>query len=147
AEVLRHCGADLAGLKRDLQRFFDEDLERLPDEGGETHQTLAFHRVLQHALRHAESAEKEEIEAGDLLAAILQEPDSYAVALLRAQDVSRLDVLRYVSHGISKLSAGGGPGYPRAEPADAPGGARPSAGDGELELPEDPLAAFATNLS
>ena len=152
AEVLRHAGADVPALKRALQRFFDEDLEVLPEGEEGTRQTLAFHRVMQHALHHAESAEKDEIEAGDLIAAIFQEPDAHAVALLRQQGVSRLDVLRYVSHGISKLGAGDGPGYPRAQggagsgvsgaPAGRPGGA----GD-ELEVPEDPLAAFATNLS
>jgi len=153
AEVLRHAGADVGVLKRELQRFFDQELDVLPEGEEGTRQTLAFHRVLQHALHHAESAEKDEIEAGDLLAAIFQEPDSHAVALLRQQGVSRLDVLRYVSHGISKLGAGGGPGYPRAEGESPTGGAgapagRPGAGGGdELEMPEDPLAAFATNLS
>jgi len=151
AEVLRHCGTDLAALKRGLQRFFDEDLEALPEGEEGTRQTLAFHRVMQHALHHAESAEKEEIEAGDLLAAIFQEPDSHAVGLLREQGVSRLDVLRYVSHGISKLGAGGGPGYPRADgPEGAPAGApasRPGGAGDDLEMPDDPLAAFATNLS
>jgi ATP-dependent Clp protease ATP-binding subunit ClpA len=154
AEVLRHCGVDLSRLKRALQRFFDEELETLPaEEAGEVRQTLAFHRVVQHAIHHAESAEKEEIEAGDLLAAIFQEPDSHAVALLRNQGVTRLDVLRYLSHGISKLGAGDGPAYPRAEgataPGEGPGGAptgRPAAPD-ELEMPDDPLAAFASNLS
>ena len=149
AEVLRHCGADLAALKRDLVRFFDEDLEHLEGEGGETRQTLAFHRVLQHAISHAESAEKEEIEAGDLLAAIFQEPDSHAVSLLRAQGISRLDVLQYISHAISKLRAGsGGDSHadaPSGRPAEPAGPHGPGADD--EALPEDPLAAFATNLS
>jgi len=103
--ILRHCGADLPKLKVALDRFFNESLDKHPadEEGGETSQTLAFHRVMQSALHHAASAEKEEVEAGDLLAAIFQEPDSHAVALLRSQEVSRLDVLHYVSHGISKL--------------------------------------------
>jgi ATP-dependent Clp protease ATP-binding subunit ClpA len=157
AEVLRHAGVDLAALKRALQRFFAEDLEVLPEGEEGTRQTLAFHRVLQHALHHAESAEKGEVEAGDLLAALFQEPDSHAVALLREQGVSRLDVLRYVSHGISKLGAGDGPAYPRGEGAAAGGvrgagaaapAGRPGGADGdELDMPDDPLAAFATDLS
>src|SRR5690606_31983012 len=81
AEVLRHAGADVGVLKRELQRFFDQELDVLPEGEEGTRQTLAFHRVLQHALHHAESAEKDEIEAGDLLAAIFQEPDSPAVPL------------------------------------------------------------------
>jgi ATP-dependent Clp protease ATP-binding subunit ClpA len=146
AEVLRHCGADLAALKRALTRFFDEEVEKLEEEDGQTRQTLAFHRVMQHAVSHAESAEKQEIEAGDLLAAIFQEPDSHAVALLRAQGISRLDVLQYISHGISKLGAGG-EGYARPEAALPSGAPRTGLPGEEGELPEDPLAAFATNLS
>ena len=152
-EVLGHTGADLALLKRSLQRFFAEDLEQLPDGEEGTRQTLAFHRVLQHALHHAESAEKEEIEAGDLLAAIFQEPDSHAVTLLREQGVSRLDVLRYLSHGISKLGAAGDGGLPRVDGGGTsregatPAGTRPGAGGDEVEMPEDPLRAFASNLS
>ena len=141
ADVMRNAGADLPALKLALQRFFDEDLEASADPKAPTHQTLAFHRVMQHTMQHAESAEKEEIEAGDLLAAIFQEPDSHAVALLRAQGVSRLDVLNYISHGVSKLGAApGDPGY--RSPEMPVGGAD---GD-EAGVPADPLAAFASNL-
>jgi ATP-dependent Clp protease ATP-binding subunit ClpA len=80
------------------------------------------------------------VDAGDLLASIFQEPDAYAVTLLRAQDVSRLDLLQYISHGTSKR-LGGGPGGG----APMPAGADPGLGDGEL--PADPLEAFATNLT
>jgi len=138
-EILRHSGADVAALRAALERFFAEDLERVPgDDPFDARQTLAFHRVLQHAVRHCESAEKQEVDAGDLVAAIFQEPDSFAVGLLRSQGVSRLDVLQYVSHGISKLGAGG------AEPLRAPTGA--DGGDAE-GVPADPLAAFATDLT
>ncbi len=139
-ECLRACGADIEALKGQLQRFFGEDLETVPgDRPFEASQTLAFHRVVQHALHHMESAEKEEVDAGDLLAAILQEPDSHAVSLLRAQGVSRLDLLKFLSHGIAKAGlpdTGARPGSSRAAP------------DGEEgEIPADPLAAFATNLT
>ncbi len=141
AEILRHSGAQLPALKSALDRFFAEDLETVPgDEPYEAQQTLAFHRVLQHAVSHCESAEKEEVDAGDLLAALFQEPDSFAVGLLRSQGVSRLDMLRYVSHGISKLSD---PGY---EGSAAPAGIESGLGDA-AELPADPIAAFSTNLS
>ena len=97
AEILHHSGAELRELKAALERYFDEDLESVPgDEPYEARQTLAFHRVLQNALRHCESAEKEEVDAGDLVAAIFQEPDSYATSLLRGQGISRLDVLQYI---------------------------------------------------
>ncbi len=140
AEVLRRCGANLGTLKQALQRFFDEDLEAEPgDDPVEANQTLAFHRVVQHALQHAMSAEKENIEAGDLLAAIFQEPDSYAVALLRNEGLSRMDVLQYISHGIAKVPGDGAAEQPLhpMEGLDEEGG----------EAEADPLTAFATNLN
>jgi ATP-dependent Clp protease ATP-binding subunit ClpA len=138
--ILRHAGGDVAALRAALERFFREDLEKVPgDEPYDARQTLAFHRVLQHALRHCESAEKAEVDAGDLVAAIFQEPDSYATGLLRGQGISRLDVLHYVSHGISKLGAGG------AEPLRTP---PQTEGAGEAaEVPADPLAAFTSDLT
>jgi ATP-dependent Clp protease ATP-binding subunit ClpA len=141
AEILRHCGANLAALRAGLERFFAEDLEPEPgEEAVDTQQTLAFHRVVQHAIQHMENAEKDELEVGDVLAAIFQEPDSHAVALLRAQGVSRLDVLQYVSHGISKVPD---PGAESAVEGGAPRRELP----GDDALPADPLAAFATNLT
>ena len=138
AEVLRNCAVNLPGLKKALERFFDEELESDPsEEPPETVQTLAFHRVIEAAMHHAESAEKDEIEAGDLLAALFQEPDSHAVELLRAQGASRMDVLRYISHGTSKLPA---PGEARAPDEEM----HPD--DPEGEAP-DPLKVFATNLN
>ena len=140
AEVLRNVGVDVDQLTRELAAWLDQEVEKLPEgKGRETVQTLAFHRVLESALSHADSAEKEEVEAGDLLAAILQEPDSHAVSLLRAQEVTRLDVLRYVSHGESKLR-------PKAARKE-----RAASGEGvtadEGEVPADPLQAFASNLT
>ena len=138
-EVLKHAGARIGRLKRELEKFFDESLERFPKgEEGQTEQTLAFHRVLQGAIQHAEGAEKEEVEAGDLLAAIFQEPDSHAVALLRGQGVTRLDVLRYLSHGESKLAGGG-----QAEPSQV---GSSSVEEDEDAIP-DPLTAYASNLT
>ncbi len=141
-EILAHSGADIERLKSDLERFFEEDLDSIPgEEPVDTLQTLALHRVLQHALAHTESAEREEVGISDLLVALYQEPDSYAVTLLRSQDVSRLDLMRFISHGESKLR-------------DAVGAAREgidgvvgrTAEDAEGP-PADPLAAFTTNLT
>jgi ATP-dependent Clp protease ATP-binding subunit ClpA len=146
AEVLRHSGANLRRLKNELLRYLDDEIAAEPGEDPiETGQTLAFHRVIQQALAHADNAERDEVEAGDLVAAIFQEPDSHSVALLRAQGVSRLDVLKYISHGISKLpeSRGGGDAD-GAEPAERR--PRPAGGEEEEEIP-DPLAAFSTNLT
>jgi len=145
AEVLRHSGVNLKRLRIDLQSYLDDEIEGEPgEEPIETGQTLAFHRVIQQALAHADNAEREEVEAGDLVAAIFQEPDSQAVALLRKQGVSRLDVLKYISHGVSKL--------PESRSGAETNGASPppthSMGDDDDEDEvADPLSAFATNLT
>ncbi len=141
-DVLRNSGVRVDLLKRELERFFDEDLERVPgDEPVDTRQTVAFHRVLQHALDHTMSAEKDEVEAGDVIAALFHEPDSYAVTLLRSQGVSRLDVLQYISHGISKADSGGGDEELEGLMGHMGGGEEAG------EVPSDPLTAFCTNLT
>jgi len=145
-EILVHAGAHVPALKAALEKFLADDLERVPgEEPVETRQTLAFHRVLQHALAHCASAEKPEVDAGDLLAALFQEPDSYSVTLLRSQGVSRLDLLQYVSHGISKRRDGAGEGSPAGPRSED--GMREGMGSEASELAADPLAAYATNLS
>jgi ATP-dependent Clp protease ATP-binding subunit ClpA len=142
AEVLRHSGVNLKRLKSDLQRYLDDEIEGEPgEEPIETGQTLAFHRVVQQALAHADNAERDEVEAGDLVAAIFQEPDSQAVSLLRTQGVSRLDVLKYISHGVSKLPDSRADG-----PANGTAPSRGVAGDDDEDTP-DPLEAFSTNLT
>ncbi|HTO06485.1 MAG TPA: ATP-dependent Clp protease ATP-binding subunit ClpA [Myxococcota bacterium] len=148
AEVLRNSGANVRRLKSELAQFLDQEIAAEPGEGPvETGQTLAFHRVIQGALAHAENAEREEVDAGDLVAAIFQEPDSQAIALLRAQGVSRLDVLKFVSHGISKLpESRSGSEAPNGSGAGGSPGRRPM-GDDDGEEIGDPLTAFATNLT
>jgi len=139
-DVLRNSGANVDLLKQELERFFDEDLERIPgNDEVDTRQTIAFHRVLQHALDHTVSAEKEEVDAGDVLVALFQEPDSYSVTLLRSQGVTRLDLLQYISHGISKA----------ANDDSEFEGLMGRSMDGEEagEIPADPLSAFCTNLT
>ena len=144
AEIVSHAGGNIERLKLALERFFGDDVEEVPgDEPFEAQQTLAFHRVLQGAAVHCEGAEKEEVEAGDLLASIFQEPDSYAVTLLRSQGVTRLDVVQYVAHGISKLTGGA---TSDGEAEGAPAGFERGGGE-PGEVPADPLAAFCTPLS
>ncbi len=105
--VLVHCGGDIARLKEELEGFFTTYLEPLPQgKEREPQQTLGFHRVLQRAVIHAQSAEKKEINGGNLLAAIFREPDSYAAYLLEKHGIARFDVINYISHGVSKLSTG-----------------------------------------
>ncbi|MBW2282546.1 MAG: ATP-dependent Clp protease ATP-binding subunit ClpA [Deltaproteobacteria bacterium] len=138
-ETLRACGASVDRLKKELEAWFDASIEPEPgDEPVDVQQTLAFHRVVEAALRHMENAEKEQVDAGDVLAAIFGEPDSYAVELLRAMDVTRADVLGFISHGTRKSDT------PKE---DAGSGSQGFAmGDDEEEI-ADPLTAFATNLT
>ena len=104
ARILLHSGADVDRLRIELERFFDEDLEAVPgDDEIDVMQTLAFHRVVQTAIDHTRNAEKDEVEISDLIVAIFNEPDAHSMTLLRGQGVSRLDLLRYISHGESKL--------------------------------------------
>ncbi|HWP59123.1 MAG TPA: ATP-dependent Clp protease ATP-binding subunit ClpA [Candidatus Acidoferrales bacterium] len=132
------CGGDLERLRKEIIEFFDTQLETLP-KGVERdpQQTLGFHRVLQRAVIHAQSAEKNEVHGGDLLAAIFREHDSYAVYLLEQQGVTRFDVINYISHGITKTGEG-------AEWA-------PSLSEEEKEeerprRARDPLESFTVNL-
>lgn len=131
------CGGDIARLKKALEGFFETHLERLPAGlEREPQQTLGFHRVLQRAVLHAQSAEKKEIHGGNLLAAIFREPDSYAVYLLEEQGITRLDVVNYISHGISKISTGEDWPVSREEAHEE---------EGPKAIP-NPLEAFTVNL-
>ena len=88
-EILKHSGANVERLREELERFFDQDLDHVPgSDPVDTLQTLAFHRVVQHALDHSESAEKDEVGIADLVVALYQEPDSFSINLLRRQDGS-----------------------------------------------------------
>src|SRR5919108_5753168 len=101
------CGGDIERIKKGLEEFFASRVETFPQGlDQEPQQTLGFHRVLQRAVIHAQSAEKKEIHGGNVLIALYREPDSYAVYLLEEQGVTRFDVVNFVSHGISKMSTG-----------------------------------------
>ena len=100
--ILAACGADLGALRRKLSAYLDSSVERFPTgREEEPEQTIAFRRVLQTAVLHVQSAQRQEAQAGDLLAAILQQPKTQAARFLAEQGVTRLDVLEYISHGIS----------------------------------------------
>ncbi|MDH4027818.1 MAG: ATP-dependent Clp protease ATP-binding subunit ClpA, partial [Nitrospirota bacterium] len=102
-DIITGCGGDVEGLKGLLEDFFENRVPRLPaDSRGLPEPTVAFRRIFQTAVSHVKSSEKPEADAGDMLAAIFQEKDSTAVHLLLSEGITRLDVLNYVSHGISK---------------------------------------------
>ncbi|WP_029894657.1 ATP-dependent Clp protease ATP-binding subunit ClpA [Desulfohalovibrio reitneri] len=102
-DILEGCGADVARLKNQLERFFMDHMEVLPESSPtEVVQTLGVQRVLQRSIMHMQSAGKEKVEVGDVLAALFDEEDSYAVYFLKSQGVSRLDVLEFISHGTAE---------------------------------------------
>ncbi len=107
AKVLQACGADMKRLRTDLTEFIDQNTPLLPpDEDRETQPTLGFQRVLQRAVFHVQSSGKKEVTGANVLVAIFGERESQAVYLLGRQSITRLDVVNYISHGISKTSEG-----------------------------------------
>ena len=102
-EIVENCGGDVDNLLDSLENFFEEKIERIP-EGDDyvLQQTIGFQRVIQRAVNHARSAEKQEVAVADVLASIFLEKDSHAEYFLRHEGVTRLDVLNYISHSISK---------------------------------------------
>lgn len=104
AQVLRACGGDLEQLRRELEEFVVENTPLLEDENRETQPTLGFQRVLQRAVFHVQSSGKNEVSGANVLVAIFGEADSHTVYLLNKQNITRLDVVNYISHGITKNS-------------------------------------------
>ncbi len=136
-DVIRHCGGDVRKLQRELEAFLEEKLERLP-EGAEQlpEQTPAFQRVLERATLQAQGSGQELIDGSNILAAIYQERRSFAVYLLEREGVKRLDVLKYISHGVSKITT-----------EDDKEHVAPQHSGDEDDIPiRDPLAAFTANL-
>lgn len=139
AKVLRACGADDGKLRKDITTFIEETTPLIAQgDPRETQPTLGFQRVLQRAVFHVQSAGKKEVTGTNVLVALFSEQDSQAVYLLNQQDVSRLDVVNYISHGISKV-----PGEDRGD--DTQGETEEARGD-EKEA-ASPLDNFATNLN
>ena len=105
AEVLRACGSKIDVLRNELQQYIEE---HTPTVGGEdevdTQPTLGFQRVIQRAMLHVQSSGKKEVTGANVLVAIFGEKDSHAVFFLHQQGVTRLDVVNFISHGVSKLT-------------------------------------------
>ena len=141
--ILAACGADLPQLRKDLDKYLKESVEEFGrGQQKEPAQTLAFRRVLQTALLQVQSAGRQEVQSGDVLAATLQQK-SYAAELLAAQGVTRLDVLEYITHGISKVPPASPAGGDDAESGDADAGI----GERGTGTSRDPLSAYALNLT
>ncbi len=106
SNVLQHCGADLEALRKKLQKYLDEDVERLSKGGAfQPHYAAGVQRALQRAALHAQSAGRSEINGSQVLVAMFHESESHAVFLLQEQGVTRFDVINFISHGVSKTGA------------------------------------------
>ncbi len=125
--VLRACGANLDTLRKDLNEFIDSTTPVFPaGEGGrETQPTLAFQRVLQRAVFHVQSSGKNEVQGANVLVAIFSEQESQAVYFMRLQNISRIDLVNFISHGIAKYADQpdqGRASAPREQNPDDPAG-------------------------
>ncbi|MBX3176478.1 MAG: ATP-dependent Clp protease ATP-binding subunit ClpA [Candidatus Hydrogenedentes bacterium] len=139
AEILRACGGNLAHLERQLEAFFTAELEVLPPgEENIPRQTPAFERLLERAFLHVQFSGKEAVDAGDILAAMMEEDDSHAAWILQEEGISRLDVLNYISHGITAggISFGGDDSTFDEDDEDEEGASRRS-----------PLESYTANLN
>jgi ATP-dependent Clp protease ATP-binding subunit ClpA len=139
-KVLKACGADINSLRGDLVEFVDATTPLIPEDESrrDTQPTLGFQRVLQRAVFHVQSSGKSEVTGANVLVAIFSEQESQAVFFLKAQSVARLDVVNYMTHGISKVSNDGD----AAEPGQI--GNDESRGE---EGESNPLDSFTTNLN
>ena len=137
-EILRACGADITRLRQELTDFIEDSTPRLradDEDDVDVQPTLGFQRVLQRAVFHVQSSGKKEVTPINVLVAIFSEKQSQAVYFLGLQDISRLDIVNYISHGVAKLHDDK-PDPERALGGEARGGAEPSA-----------LERFTTNLN
>lgn len=146
AGVLRACGADLSLLQQDLSEFVDSTTPLIPDEDEEreTQPTLGFQRVLQRAVFHVQSSGKNEVTGANVLVAIFSEQESQAVYYLKKQSVARIDVVNYITHGISKVSGQGGTQSDQSDQHEQHEDESFGGGEGAQT---NPLDSYTTNLN
>jgi ATP-dependent Clp protease ATP-binding subunit ClpA len=135
--ALRACGVDLPRLTRELEKIIAETVPVLPHgDERDTQPTLGFQRVLQRAVYHVQSSGRKEVTGANVLVAIFGEKDSHAVYFLHQQEITRLDVVNYISHGIAKIGD---------EPSQSMPGSERESEDGEPK--GNPLSEYASNLN
>jgi ATP-dependent Clp protease ATP-binding subunit ClpA len=141
-EALIACNADIDKLRHELDIFIDQTTPLIPenDEARETQPTLSFQRVLQRAVFHVQSSGRSEVSGANVLVAIFSEQESQASYLLKKHDVSRLDIVNYISHGITKASNG-------SDGEESSSESFGNAENNEEVGAEDRLENFATNLN
>ena len=139
--VLRACGVDLDKLRHDLSDYVDNDLAGLVmNHSDDAKPTAGFQRVLQRAAIHVQSSGREEVTGANVLVALFSERESHAVFFLQEQEMSRLDAVNYISHGIAKVPglAGGEPVHGADEDASA---------EQVVRKGDEALAAYCVNLN
>lgn len=139
-KVLKACGAELTRLGSDLEEFVEATtpLITTDEDALDTQPTLGFQRVLQRAVFHVQSSGKSEVTGANVMVAIFSEQESQAVYFLKMQSISRLDVVNYITHGVSKVDDGD---------AEAEGGGELGEQSAGEEGEKNPLDSFATNLN
>lgn len=137
--VLNACGANIDKLRKDLSEFVDSTTPLIPeqDDERETQPTLGFQRVLQRAVFHVQSSGKSEVTGANVLVAIFSEQESQAVYFLKQQNIARIDVVNFISHGISKV-----PGQ-----EDQSDHLLESDEEGQESAGKSPLESYSTNLN
>ena len=115
-QVLNACGSDLSKLREELEQFVTQTTPALPEDSErDTQPTLGFQRVLQRAVFHVQSSGKQEVTGANVLVAIFSEQESQAVYFLKQQEIARIDVVNYISHGIAKSEEAGSDGETESE--------------------------------
>jgi len=142
AEVLRACAAKIEELRKELTNFVNEHTPRVEGtEDIDTQPTLGFQRVIQRAILHVQSSGKKEVTGANVLVAIFGEKDSHAVYFLQRQNISRLDVVNFISHGITKTPQSG------AAPARPAGESEQGEQEQESTGPGGALESYTQNLN
>ena len=135
-EILKACDSNIPELRRQLTEFIEEQTPLLAhDDDTDVQPTLGFQRVLQRAVFHVQSSGKKEVTSTNVLVAIFSEKQSQAVYLLSLQDITRLDIVNYISHGMPQV------------PGDGKDDAEQASVEGDAEADESPLEKYATNLN
>jgi ATP-dependent Clp protease ATP-binding subunit ClpA len=143
ATVLRACGVDLDKLRADLTEFLDKDLAGLAtDRPGDPKPTAGFQRVVQRAAIHVQSSGRDEVTGANVLVALFSERESHAVYFLQLQDMTRLDAVNFISHGIAKSPGKNAPRQEKAAAADTPDQEEKTARRGQ-----DALSNYCVNLN
>ena len=135
-EILKACDANIPELRRQLAECVDEQTPRLADDDDtDVQPTLGFQRVLQRAVFHVQSSGKKEVSGSNVLVAIFSEKQSQAVYFLNLQDITRLDVVNFISHGLPQVPGDGGEEEPDAQL------------ESDADVEKSPLDLYATNLN